>query len=220
MELTFLGHACFLLDDGSCKVLTDPFLTGNGLAAASADQVEADFIFVTHGHGDHTGDAEAIAKRTDATVCCTVDLAEGVFGPAGVKTQVGNLGGRIPMPFGSAKFFQAIHGSGVPGCLTCGFIFEMGGKKIYHAGDTALMSDMALLADEEIDVALLPIGDVFTMGPEDALRAVKMIRPKLVVPMHYNTFPPIAQDPEAFAASVRAAGFQAQVLRPGESLCI
>ena len=220
MELTFLGHACFLLDDGSCKVLTDPFLTGNGLAAASADQVEADFIFVTHGHGDHTGDAEAIAKRTDATVCCTVDLAEGVFGPAGVKTQVGNLGGKIPMPFGSAKFFQAIHGSGVPGCLTCGFIFEMGGKKIYHAGDTALMSDMALLADEEIDVALLPIGDVFTMGPEDALRAVKMIRPKLVVPMHYNTFPPIAQDPEAFAASVRAAGFQAQVLRPGESLCI
>ena len=220
MELTFLGHACFLLDDGSCKVLTDPFLTGNGLAAASADQVEADFIFVTHGHGDHTGDAEAIAKRTDATICCTVDLAEGVFGPAGVKTQVGNLGGRIPMPFGSAKFFQAIHGSGVPGCLTCGFIFEMGGRKIYHAGDTALMSDMALLADEEIDVALLPIGDVFTMGPEDALRAVKMIRPKLVVPMHYNTFPPIAQDPEAFAASVRAAGFQAQVLRPGESLCI
>ena len=124
------------------------------------------------------------------------------------------------MPFGSAKFFQAIHGSGVPGCLTCGFIFEMGGRKIYHAGDTALMSDMALLADEEIDVALLPIGDVFTMGPEDALRAVKMIRPKLVVPMHYNTFPPIAQDPEAFAASVRAAGFQAQVLRPGESLFI
>ena len=220
MELTFLGHACFLMDDGSCKVLTDPFLTGNGLAAASADQVEADFIFVTHGHGDHTGDAEAIAKRTDATVCCTVDLAEGVFGPAGVKTQVGNLGGRISMPFGSAKFFQAIHGSGVPGCLTCGFIFEMGGRKIYHAGDTALMSDMALLADEEIDVALLPIGDVFTMGPEDALRAVKMIRPKLVVPMHYNTFPPIAQDPEAFAAYVRAAGFQAQVLRPGESLCI
>ena len=220
MELKFLGHACFLLDDGTNQVLTDPFLTGNGLAAASADQVEADFIFVTHGHGDHTGDAEAIAKRTDATVCCTVDLAEGVFGPAGVKTQVGNLGGRIPMPFGSAKFFQAIHGSGVPGCLTCGFIFEMGGKKIYHAGDTALMSDMALLADEEIDVALLPIGDVFTMGPEDALRAVKMIRPKLVVPMHYNTFPPIAQDPEAFAASVRAAGFQAQVLRPGESLCI
>ena len=218
MKLQFLGHACFLLDDGAHKVLTDPFLTGNALAAAAADQVEADFIFVTHGHSDHTGDAVAIAQRTGATVCCTVDLADGVFSPAGVRVQVGNLGGRIPMPFGSAKFFQAIHGSGVPGCLSCGFIFEMGGKKIYHAGDTALMTDMALLADEDIDVALLPIGDVFTMGPADALRAVKMIRPKLVVPMHYDTFPPIAQDPAAFADAVQAAGFQAKVLRPGESL--
>ena len=220
MKLQFLGHACFLLDDGVHKVLTDPFLTGNGLAAVPADQAEADFIFVTHGHSDHTGDAVAIAQRTGATVCCTVDLADGVFSPAGVRVQVGNLGGRIPMPFGSAKFFQAIHGSGVPGCLSCGFIFEMGGKKIYHAGDTALMTDMALLADEDIDVALLPIGDVFTMGPADALRAVKMIRPKLTVPMHYDTFPPIAQDPEAFAAAVQAAGFQAKVLRPGEVLSI
>ena len=218
MKLQFLGHACFLLDDGAHKVLTDPFLTGNALAAAAADQVEADFIFVTHGHSDHTGDAQAIAQRTGATVCCTVDLADGVFGPAGVRVQVSNLGGTMPMPFGSAKFFQAIHGSGVPGCLSCGFIFEMGGKKIYHAGDTALMTDMALLAEEDIDVALLPIGDVFTMGPADALRAVKMIRPKLVVPMHYDTFPPIAQDPAAFADAVQAAGFQAKVLRPGESL--
>ena len=218
MKLQFLGHACFLLDDGAHKVLTDPFLTGNALAAAAADQVEADFIFVTHGHSDHTGDAQAIAQRTGATVCCTVDLADGVFGPAGVRVQVGNLGGTIPMPFGSAKFFQAIHGSGVPGCLSCGFIFEMGGKKIYHAGDTALMTDMALLAEEDIDVALLPIGDVFPIGPADALRAVKMIRPKLVVPMHYDTFPPIAQDPAAFADAVQAAGFQAKVLRPGESL--
>ena len=218
MQLQFLGHACFLLTDGTCRVLTDPFLTGNPLAAISADQVAADFIFVTHGHSDHTGDAVAIARRTGATVCCTVDLADGLFGPAGVKVQVGNLGGRLPMPFGSAKFFQAIHGSGVPGCLSCGFIFEMEGKKIYHAGDTALMSDMALLAEENIDVALLPIGDVFTMGPEDALRAVKMIRPKLVVPMHYNTFPPIVQDAVAFASAVQEAGFQARVLRPGEIL--
>lgn len=220
MELKFLGHACFLLDDGSYKVLTDPFLTGNALASNTADQVDADFVFVTHGHSDHTGDAVDISQRTGAPVCCTVDLAEGVFGPAGVQVQVGNLGGRIPMPFGSAKFFQAIHGSGVPGCLACGFIFEMGGKKIYHAGDTALMSDMALLAEEHIDVALLPIGDVFTMGPADALRAVRMIQPKLVVPMHYNTFPPIVQDADAFAAAVEEAGFHARVLCPGESLTI
>lgn len=220
MELKFLGHSCFLLDDGAHKVLTDPFLTGNAEAAVSAEQVEADYIFVTHGHSDHVGDAVDIAKRTGAPVCCTVDLAEGLFGPAGVQVQVGNLGGTIPMPFGSAKFFQAIHGSGVAGCLSCGFLFEMGGRKIYHAGDTALMSDMALLAEEKIDVALLPIGDVFTMGPADALRAVKMIQPKLIIPMHYNTFPPIAQDPDAFAAAVKAAGFEARVLRPGETLSL
>ena len=220
MELKFLGHSCFVLDDGAHKVLTDPFLTGNAEAAVSAEQVEADYIFVTHGHSDHVGDAVDIAKRTGAPVCCTVDLAEGLFGPAGVQVQVGNLGGTIPMPFGSAKFFQAIHGSGVAGCLSCGFLFEMGGRKIYHAGDTALMSDMALLAEEKIDVALLPIGDVFTMGPADALRAVKMIQPKLVIPMHYNTFPPIAQDPDAFAAAVKAAGFEARVLRPGETLSL
>ena len=220
MELKFLGHSCFLLDDGAHKVLTDPFLTGNAEAAVSAEQVEADYIFVTHGHSDHVGDAVDIAKRTGAPVCCTVDLAEGLFRPAGVQVQVGNLGGTIPMPFGSAKFFQAIHGSGVAGCLSCGFLFEMGGRKIYHAGDTALMSDMALLAEEKIDVALLPIGDVFTMGPADALRAVKMIQPKLVIPMHYNTFPPIAQDPDAFAAAVKAAGFEARVLRPGETLSL
>ena len=220
MELKFLGHSCFLLDDGTHKVLTDPFLTGNAEAAVSAEQVEADYIFVTHGHSDHVGDAVDIAKRTGAPVCCTVDLAEGLFGPAGVQVQVGNLGGTIPMPFGSAKFFQAIHGSGVAGCLSCGFLFEMGGRKIYHAGDTALMSDMALLAEEKIDVALLPIGDVFTMGPGDALRAVKMIQPKLVIPMHYNTFPPIVQDPDAFAAAVQAAGFQAKVLHPGETLSL
>ena len=220
MKLQFLGHSCFLLNDGVSRVLTDPFLTGNALAAAAAGEVEADFIFVTHGHGDHVGDAVAIAKRTGATVCCTVDLAEGVFGPAGVKVRTGNLGGSIPMPFGSAKFFQAIHGSGVPGGLACGFLFEMGGRKLYHAGDTALMSDMALLAEEDLDAALLPIGDVFTMGPVDALRAVKMIRPRLTVPMHYNTFPPIVQDPDAFAAAVQAAGFQARVLRPGETLTL
>ena len=220
MNLQFLGHACFLLDDGVHKILTDPFLSGNGGTPVKSEEVEADFIFVTHGHGDHVGDTAAIAKRTGAQVCCTVDLGEALFAPAGIPFQGGNLGGTMPMPFGSAKIFQAVHGSGVPGCLSCGFIFEIGGRKIYHAGDTALMMDMALLAEEHIDAALLPIGDFFTMGPADALRAVKMIQPKLAIPMHYGTFPPIAQDPEVFAASVREAGFQAQVLRPGECLIL
>lgn len=218
MKITFLGHACFELDDGACKALIDPFLTGNALAAASADAVSPDCIFVTHGHSDHVGDTVSIAQRTGCLVYCTVDMAETVFGPAGVNVQPGNIGGRVPTSFGSAKLFQAIHGSGVPGGLPCGFLLEMGGKKIYHAGDTALMSDMALLADQQIDAALLPIGDVFTMGPEDALRAAEMIRPGLVIPMHYNTFPPIRQDAASFAAALAQRGIACRVLQPGEQL--
>ena len=220
MELQFLGHACFLLKDGTYQVLTDPFLSGNGQAAVGPEEVDPDFIFVTHGHGDHVGDSVEISRRTGAAVCCTADLADAVFQPAGVPVLAGNLGGTMRLPFGSAKIFQALHGSGAAGCLSCGFIFEMGGKKVYHAGDTALMMDMLLLKDEAIDVALLPIGDFYTMGPADALRAVRMIQPQLVVPMHYDTFPPIVQDPEAFAEAVRQAGFQAKGLRPGESLVI
>ena len=220
MQITFLGHSCFLISDGSYRILTDPYISGDPLCPVSADRVEADYIFVTHGHHDHVGDTAAIAKRCGSTVCCTADLASAVFASSGIKTKVGNLGGTIPTAFGSAKLFQALHGGGAEGVPASGFIFNIGGKKIYHAGDTALMSDMALLADESIDLALLPIGDLFTMGPDDALRAVKLIRPKLVVPMHYDTFPGIAQDAGAFAADVRAAGFDAKVLRPGDSLSL
>ncbi len=216
MRLQFLGHAAFLLDDGTHRVLIDPFLSGNPLAAVSPEEVTADWIFVTHGHDDHVGDTVDIARRTGATVCCSVDLARAVFAPAGVKTLAGNLGGRMRLPFGWAKLTPAVHGSGVPGCLACGFLFEMGGRRIYHAGDTALAADLALLESERIDVALLPIGDFYTMGPEDALRAVQMIRPQWTVPMHYDTFPVIRQDSAAFAAAVEKNGFQAKVLKPGE----
>ena len=218
VKITFLGHAAFLLDDGNTKLLTDPMLTGNDKCPVSAEEVEADYLLVTHGHSDHTGDSLAISKRTKAPVVCTVDLAEGYYTPEGVETIQGNMGGTIKLPFGAVKFINAIHGSGIPGCLSCGFLITIGGKKIYFAGDTALMSDMAFLADEEIDLALLPIGDTFTMGPKDALKAVKLIQPKLVVPMHYNTFPPIVQDADAFAASVEQAGFACKVLGLGDSL--
>lgn len=218
MKIQFLGHACFLLDDGAHKALVDPYLTGNPLAAVSANEVEADMIFVTHGHGDHVGDAVSIARRTGAQVCCPIELGEAVFVPAGISVVSGNLGGWTKTPFGRVKLTAAIHGSGVAGGLACGFVFEMRGKKIYHAGDTALTSDMALLAAEGIDVALLPIGDFYTMGPEDALRAVEMIRPGLTIPMHFNTMPPIVQDGNAFAAAVQAAGYPAKVLQPGETL--
>lgn len=219
MELQFLGHACFLLDDGSYKILIDPFLSGTGQETLAAE-ICPDFLFVTHGHHDHVGDAVDIARRTGATVCCTADLAGAVFSPAGVECIAGNLGGTAALPFGSAKFIQALHGSGAPGNVACGFLFEMGGRKIYHAGDTALMSDMALLAEDHVDAALLPIGDFYTMGPTDALRAVKMIRPGLTIPMHYGTFPAIVQDPSAFVSACEAAGFSARALQPGECMTL
>ena len=218
VKITFLGHACFQFDDGKYKVLVDPFLTGNPLAAADAGEVEADYIFVTHGHGDHIGDAAAIAKRTGAVICTTVDLADTMLQEQGIEVVAGNIGGTVSFPFGTARFFQAIHGSGAAGAVSCGFVFEIGGKKIYHAGDTALMTDMQLLAEDELDVALLPIGDFYTMGPKDALRAAKMIGAATVIPMHYSTFPPITQDPAAFVDSLREAGLHGIVLNPGESI--
>ena len=219
MKLQFLGHACFLLDDGTHRILTDPFLSGAG-HADWAEEIRPDVIFVTHGHGDHVGDAVDIARRTGARVCCTADLADALFASTGVETVAGNLGGTVHFPFGTAKFIQALHGGGAAGCPACGFLFEMGGQKIYHAGDTALTMDMGLLAEENVDAALRPIGDFYTMGPADALRAVKLIRPKLAIPMHYGTFPAVAQDPDAFAAACEAAGFHAEVLRPGDSLTL
>ncbi len=216
MKLTFLGHACFDLFDGTYHVLTDPFLTGNALAAAKADDVPADFICVSHNHGDHIGDAIAIARRTGATVVGVAEQAP-LMARNGVKAVLGNLGGWIPLPFGRVKLTQAIHGSGLPGALACGFVVEIGGKKVYHAGDTALYGDMALLAAEKLDAALLPIGDFYTMGPADAARAARLIGAALTVPMHYDTFPAIRQDPGAFKA-LCGPGLAVAVLAPGESV--
>ncbi len=220
MKVEFLGHACFLItDDCNRKILIDPFLTGNTLASTTANEVEADFIFITHNHGDHIGDALDIAKRTGATVYGVVELVETVLSPAGVSVGMGNIGGRQATSFGSVKYTPAIHGSGIPGGLACGYLFEIDGKKIYHAGDTALARDMELLAKETVDLALLPIGGVFTMGPEDAVQAVNMIKPKRVVPMHYNTFPAIVQQPEEFKQMVEyQEDCAVTILCPGEYL--
>ena len=217
VQVKFLGHACFQFDDGQYKVLVDPFLTGNPSAAVSADDVEADYIFVTHGHGDHIGDAIAIAKRTGAVICTTVDLADAAMQDTGLEIVTGNIGGTLSFPFGAAKYFQALHGSGAAGTGSCGFIFRIGGKKIYHAGDTGLTLDMQLLKEEELDVALLPIGDYYTMGPEDAVRAAGMIQAKTVIPMHYSTFPHITQDPEKFVSVLKEKGLDGIVLKPGET---
>jgi len=218
MRIEFLGHACFLLEEPQAKVLIDPFLTGNPLAPKQAEEVDADYILVTHGHHDHVGDAVSIAKRTGAVIVSTVEVAGELFKPEGVEVLAGNIGGRVRTSFGSVKLVPAQHGSGVAGGLACGFVVEIGGKKIYHAGDTGLFADLQLLREEEVDVALLPIGDFYTMGPADAVRAVEMIRPKAVVPMHYNTFPAIKQDPYQFKKAVEAQDLcRVMLLEPGQS---
>ena len=218
LTITYYGHACFSVTDGKTKLLIDPFLTGNGLAPITAEEAEADYILVTHGHGDHTGDAAAIAERTGATIFTTVDVGNALF--SNCRNLVcGNIGGRIRLPFGSVKYVPAIHGSGVSGGVACGFVISMDGKTVYHMGDTSLTRDFELLADQ-INVLLIPIGDYYTMGPEDALTAVKMIRPEYVIPMHYNTFPMIMQEADAFAETVEEEDIQAQVLNPGEFLVL
>ena len=218
MKITWLSHSCFELTDGKYRVLTDPYLTGNPLAKTSPGAVNPDFILVSHCHGDHIGDAIPIAKRTGATVCGVAELG-GMLGDNGVKNMLlGNLGGWMPTPFGKIKLVPAQHGSGLAGALACGFIVKIGGKQVYFAGDTAYFSDMSLFGDEGLDCALLPIGDFYTMGPADALKAAKALHAKTVVPMHFDTFPVIRQNPHDFAAMCAKEGINVKVLPIGGSL--
>lgn len=218
MKVRFIGHSCFLVEDGKYSLLFDPFITDNPVAAVKASEVNPTHIFVSHYHGDHKGDALDIARRTNATIFTTNEI--GIeFKKSHDNVVAGHIGGKAKTDFGSVKYFQAFHGSGIEGGHACGFIVDVMGKKIYHAGDTGLTRDMELLKKHNIHVALLPIGDFYTMGPEDALEAVKMIKPKYVIPMHYNTFPLLKQDPEAFAKAVAdETSSKAIVLKPGQSV--
>jgi L-ascorbate metabolism protein UlaG (beta-lactamase superfamily) len=218
-RVRWLGHACLLVETDGKHVLIDPFLTGNPAAAAKANEVPADFILLSHGHGDHVGDAVAIAKRTGATVVANYEISEWLKkqGVANVHGQ--QHGGGFNYPFGRVKLTLAFHGSALPdgsyGGNPCGFlIYTRNGKKIYDAADTGLFGDMALIGEEGLDLAILPLGDNFTMGPDDALRAVKLLQPKKVFPIHYNTWPLITQDAAAWARRVRAET-KAEVVVPG-----
>ncbi len=221
-RLCWLGHACLLLESDGQRVLIDPFLTGNPAAATTADKVPADFILVSHGHGDHVGDTVAIARRTGATVITNYEMSEW-FQKQGVSKVHGQQhGGGHAYPFGRVKLTLAFHGSALPdgsyGGNPCGFLIAFkDGTHVYDAADTGLFGDMRLIGEEGVDLAVLPIGDYYTMGPDDALRAVKLIQPRQVVPIHYNTFELIAQDAGAWAARVRRET-QAEpvVLKPGE----
>lgn len=223
--LTWLGHGAFQLEVAQHQVLVDPFLTDNPAAAVSADEVEADFILLSHGHGDHVGDTVSIAKRTGATVITNVEIA-GWMEPQGVSLHAQQVGGGYTHPFGYLKMTNAIHASGLPdgsyGGNPAGFLLTTpDGKKIYLACDTGLFSDMRLIGEEGLDLAALPIGDNFTMGPSDALRAVQMLEPKHVIPVHYNTWDLIAQDAEAWCQQVnQETKSEAVPLRPGESFSL
>ncbi len=214
--IEYLGHSAFSLKTKDYNILIDPYLTNNPMASDDRQNLKATHICVTHGHYDHVGDAVEIAQQNNSEVYSTHKVAEALL--KGTKVVTGDIGGVIKTEFGYAKLVSAIHSSGVCGGIACGFILDVEGVKIYHAGDTALTMDMQLLAQERIDVALLPIGGISTMGPLDAVEAVKLIRPKMVIPMHYNTTIAIRQDPHFFQRAVeRETEAEVKVLSPGES---
>ena len=222
VELTYHSHACFSIAVNGTQLLIDPFLTGNELADVQADEVEADYILVSHGHGDHVGDTVAIAQRTGATTISNFEIQSWLLAQGVQNAHPMHIGGGHDFPFGRVKLTIAHHGSMLPdgsyGGNPAGFLLTLEGKKIYHACDTGLFYDMKLIGEEGLDVAILPIGDNFTMGPDDALKAVKLLEPRVVIPIHYDTFEVIQQDPYAFAARVeKETPARCVVLKPGQS---
>jgi L-ascorbate metabolism protein UlaG (beta-lactamase superfamily) len=223
VDIRFLGHSCFEITAGGTTVVTDPFLTGNPLAAVQADELNPDVIALTHGHADHLGDTVDIAKRTGATVVAIVELASEI-GESGVENVLDpNYGGTVSFDWGWIKLVPAWHTAVSPNGtphMPAGLLIHIGDHTIYHLGDTCLFSDMKLIArrGDRIDLALVPIGGHYTMDRFDAVTAVELINPDQVIPCHYNTFPPIEADAQAFKQDVQNAGFsEVIVLDPGQS---
>jgi len=222
MKVTFIGHAAFYLEDESANILIDPFIGGNPKAALRPEDVSPDIILITHGHGDHLGDAVEIARANDSLIVSTYELAN-LCSQQGVARVHGiHIGGRFEDDFGYVRATMAVHGAGVPGGQACGFIVNLDGRTIYHAGDTGLTYDMKLLSELEpqgIDLAMLPIGGNYTMDWRDATIAATWIRPRMIIPMHYNTHDLILTDPQDFKRAVEAEGESTvAILRPGEWL--
>ena len=219
---TWFGHATLGLETGGFKLLIDPYFSGNPSVKIKANQVEADYILVTHGHGDHIGDTVEIAKRCSALVISNAEISSWLR-KQGVKTHAQHIGGGYQHPFGYLKLTTALHGSSLPdgsnGGNPAGFLLTTNeNKKIYMAGDTGLFGDMKLIGEEGLDLAVIPIGDNYTMGPADALRAVKLLNPKAVIPIHFNTFDLIRQDPQAWAERVEAeTDSKVHLMQPGDT---
>ena len=221
-KLTYLGHSAFLVEGSKGRLIIDPFLSGNPLSKARPEDVQVDYVLLSHGHGDHLGDALSIAKANNATIVAPAELATYCEGK-GASVHPMHIGGAYQYPFGRVKLTIAHHGSMAPdGTYTgnpCGFLVSLDGKILYHPGDTGLFMDMQLIGTmNHIDLALLPIGDNYTMGIEDAAKAAEFLKARLYIPMHYKTFEVIEADPEEFVRVVRARGLQARVLPIGESL--
>ncbi len=221
-KLTWFGHAAIGIEVDGAHLLIDPFLSENPVASIQPEEVQADYILISHGHGDHVGDAVEIARRTNALVISNFEVASW-FQNQGLEAHAQHIGGGYNHPFGYLKLTIAHHGSALPdgsyGGNPTGFLLVTpAGEKIYLACDTGLFGDMRLIGEKGIDLAALPIGDNFTMGPDDALRAVKLIEPRHVIPVHYNTFDLIQQDPEDWAERVEAeTSTTVHVLQPGET---
>ena len=221
-KLTWLGHGCWQINAGDDVILLDPFLDDSPTAPVKSADIECQFILVSHGHFDHISDVPQIAQRTGAQVIAVVEVAEWLKSHRQVENTVGmNIGGLIDLAWGSLKLTPAWHSSSMPdgsyGGQPVGFLLNIGGVKIYFACDTALFRDMELIGEAELDVAVLPIGDHYTMGPEDSFKAIKYLKPRHVIPTHYNTWPPISQDVEMWAEEVKThTSAWPVVLEPGD----
>ena len=224
VDVRFLGHSCVTISNSKYKLIIDPFISGNPKSPVKADEIKVDYVLVSHGHGDHIGDGIEIAKRNKATIIANFELAN-LCGSQGLAVYPMHIGGGFNFDFGRVKLTIAHHGGGYGPEASrytgppVGFLVTIDGKVIYHSGDTGLFYDMKLIGEmNKIDLAFLPIGDNFTMGVEDAVKAVEFLRPKTVVPFHYDTFDVIHSDPKRFASLVK--GSEVVILKPGDSLTV